>query len=100
MPTKYKSNISSILHRNGRSLFIFVQAHVGVSGFVISLERGSPVPNCVISVSEVKHNVTCTKQGEYWRPLVPGNYYTITALAPGLVPKYFHSNFGCGPRSH
>ena len=62
---------------------------MGVSGFVTSSEDDSPVPNCVISVQEIGHNITCTNRGEYWRLLVPGSYYTITASAPGLgSPQY------------
>jgi hypothetical protein len=55
---------------------------IGISGVVRSSADNSGLQGAVISVREVKHNITTSKDGEYWRLLLPGQY-ELQASAPG-----------------
>lgn len=55
--------------------FIF-EVHKSLHGFVLNAD-GSPIKDAIIEVEGVDHTVKSNKDGDYWRPLAPGNY-TIT----------------------
>ena len=63
--------------------------HHGVKGIVKDSGSGKPIQDAVISVAEIKHTVTTTARGEYWRLLPPraqrdeSSTFTLTASAPG-----------------
>lgn len=56
-----------------------------MSGFVKD-NRGEPLSDATISVADRRHDVTSSKDGDYWRLLVPGSY-EITARAKGHQPQ-------------
>nr|XP_022908553.1 carboxypeptidase D-like [Onthophagus taurus] len=59
---------------NKEPLLLLMEAtHWGVKG-LIQDEKGRGVPEAVVVVEGIKHNVTSSNRGEYWRLLVPGNY--------------------------
>ncbi|XP_020624884.1 carboxypeptidase D-like [Orbicella faveolata] len=71
---------------NKKALVEFAQqVHYGVSGFVKN-NQGEPLSDATISVADRRHDVTTSKEGDYWRLLVPGSY-EITARAKGYQPK-------------
>ncbi|KAL9950766.1 hypothetical protein ACROYT_G043323 [Oculina patagonica] len=82
---------------NKKALIEFTQqVHYGVSGFV-KTTQGEPLTDATISVADRRHDVTTSKDGDYWRLLVPGSY-EITARAKGFQPQThlveFHASEG------
>ena len=45
--------------------------HHGVKGIVRDSGTGEAIQDAVITVDEIKHTVTTTARGEYWRLLPP-----------------------------
>jgi len=71
---------------NKESMMKFMEAiHTGVKGLVKD-EGGDPVAEAVVMVRGIKHNVTSTEHGEYWRLLTPGTY-TIMVDAEKYLPS-------------
>ncbi|XP_036294699.1 carboxypeptidase N catalytic chain [Pipistrellus kuhlii] len=71
---------------NREALIQFLeQVHQGIKGMVLD-ENNNYLPNAVISVSGINHDVTPGAHGDYFRLLLPGTY-TVTATAPGCDPK-------------
>lgn len=71
---------------NKESLLSFIESvKWGVKGLVRN-ERDEPVLDADVIVEEIKHNVTTSNRGEYWRLLVPGEY-TMYAYAYGYEPS-------------
>ncbi|XP_022655740.1 carboxypeptidase D-like isoform X2 [Varroa destructor] len=78
--------------RNRRALYEFMwRTHQGIKGFVVDAETHQPISGAEISIfnisddgvpARLKHDVTSTKAGEFWRILLPG-HYTVQASAPG-----------------
>eukprot|EP00117_Sycon_ciliatum_P049085 scpid23739/ scgid3551/ Carboxypeptidase D; Metallocarboxypeptidase D; gp180 len=68
---------------NRDALVRYMQAvHRGAKGFVYDAKTSQPVPGALISIRAIKHDVTATSDGAYWRLLAPGKYI-IVAHAKG-----------------
>ena len=69
-------------NNNKEALLQFMEAtHMGAAGVVQSV-TGEPLYQAVITVDGIEHNVTTSKQGEYWRLLTAGTY-SLAAHALG-----------------
>lgn len=68
--------------KNKRSLLEYMKAvHTGVKGLVKDV-NGYPIKNAEIVVEHLEQKpVRTTERGEYWRLLVPGQRYLISARA-------------------
>ncbi|KAK6642191.1 hypothetical protein RUM44_013914 [Polyplax serrata] len=59
---------------NRESLVSFIGlVHIGVRGVVLD-EKQNPIEGARVIVENIKHDVTTTARGEYWRLLLPGKY--------------------------
>ncbi|ODN04202.1 Carboxypeptidase D [Orchesella cincta] len=59
---------------NEESMYKYIEAtHLGIRG-IVKDTNGNPVQGAEIIVEGIDHTVQTTKQGEYWRLLVPGKY--------------------------
>ncbi|KAH8039923.1 hypothetical protein HPB51_009179 [Rhipicephalus microplus] len=68
---------------NKQSLLAFLgEVHKGVRGIVVD-ERGNPVAEASLRVSNRTIGFKSTSRGEYWRILRPGRY-TLEVSAPGF----------------
>ena len=76
------SNLHREWENNREALLAYIeQVHRGVKGFVYDV-NGLPIPNAVISLHGIRHDVASTQNGDFWRLAVPGTY-SITAHADG-----------------
>lgn len=50
------------------------QSHRGIKGIIISKSTGRPIPNATVSILGRQNQVNTTKNGEYWKILLPGVY--------------------------
>lgn len=57
------------------------QVHYGIKGFVQS-SIGTPIPHAAISINNIQHVAYTSKDGDYYRLLLPGKY-NVTASAKG-----------------
>lgn len=86
LPTFWKDNKKSLLE------FIW-KAHMGIKGVVKDADTGKPISNAIVWVrnstngnrdAAIKHPVTTWITGDYFRPLVPGQYQ-VAVEADGYV---------------
>jgi hypothetical protein len=50
------------------------QSHRGIKGIIMSKSTGKPIPNATISILDRQNQFNTTKNGEYWKILLPGVY--------------------------
>ncbi|XP_054975387.1 carboxypeptidase N catalytic chain [Sorex araneus] len=80
---------------NQEALVQFLEeVHHGIKGMVLD-ENYNPLPQAVISVSGINHDVTSGEDGDYFRLLLPGTY-VVTASAPGYDPETVSVTVGPG----
>ncbi|XP_002129550.2 carboxypeptidase D-like [Ciona intestinalis] len=71
---------------NKEALLAYIdQVHKGASGFVVD-NYGESLPNAVIKVNGIDHDIVTAEGGDFWRLLVPGDY-VITAQKDGYKPQ-------------
>ncbi|KAK3727871.1 hypothetical protein QZH41_010597, partial [Actinostola sp. cb2023] len=71
---------------NKAALLDFIeQADRGIHGLVKD-EDGKPIKDARINIANRRHDIFTTKDGDYWRLLVPGSY-DVTASAKGYEPE-------------
>ncbi|KAJ1067105.1 hypothetical protein K5549_012464 [Capra hircus] len=80
----HESELPEEWENNRESLIVFMeQVHRGIKGLVRDL-HGKGIPNAVISVEGVNHDIRTASDGDYWRLLNPGEY-VVTAKAEGFT---------------
>ncbi|XP_051630787.1 probable carboxypeptidase X1 [Manacus candei] len=68
---------------NRESLLLFMeQVHRGIKGVVRDSDTEQGIPNAIIAVDGINHDVRTAVDGDYWRLLNPGEY-EVTARAEG-----------------
>ena len=78
-----KSHLPIEWHNNRKALLAYMeQVHRGIKGFVKN-QHGGGIHGAVIHVQGLDNNVTTATHGDFWRILLPGNNYTVTACASG-----------------
>uniref|UniRef100_A0A915EH50 Peptidase M14 carboxypeptidase A domain-containing protein n=1 Tax=Ditylenchus dipsaci TaxID=166011 RepID=A0A915EH50_9BILA len=86
LPTLWKDNKKSLLE------FIW-KTHMGIKGIVKDADTGKPIPNAIVWVrnatngnldAAIKHPVTTWVTGDYFRPLVAGQYQ-VAVEADGYI---------------
>ncbi|KAM9320518.1 carboxypeptidase D [Gastrophryne carolinensis] len=71
---------------NRESLITFIEmVHIGAGGYVKDSVTQKGIENATISVSDIDHNITTGKLGDFQRLLAPG-IYNITASVTGYLP--------------
>lgn len=79
-----RATLAQEWRNNKESMLQYMEAtHMGVSGLVTG-QHGEPVYEAVVQVEGIKHNITTTERGEFWRLLVPGTY-VFTVHAEGYM---------------
>ncbi|XP_009964230.2 inactive carboxypeptidase-like protein X2 [Tyto alba] len=70
----HESELPEEWENNRESLIVFMeQVHRGIKGVVTDV-HGKGIPNAVISVEGVNHDIRTGADGDYWRLLNPGEY--------------------------
>ncbi|GAB0191945.1 inactive carboxypeptidase-like protein X2 [Grus japonensis] len=70
----HESELPEEWENNRESLIVFMeQVHRGIKGIVKDV-HGKGIPNAVISVEGVNHDIRTGADGDYWRLLNPGEY--------------------------
>jgi carboxypeptidase E len=96
------STLPQFWEDNKQSLIQFMWlSHSGIKGVVVDDSTGEPIPNAVVWVMNVtggaketepiKHPVTTWVTGDYFRPLIPGEYQ-IGIEADGYLPEVLPVN--------
>lgn len=55
------------------------QSQRGIKGIVTSRITGKPIPNATLSISGRDNVFNTTKNGEYWKILLPGIYRLVVS---------------------
>ncbi|XP_075429805.1 putative carboxypeptidase X1 isoform X2 [Ascaphus truei] len=72
---------------NKESLLVFMeQVHRGIKGVVRDKDTEKGVPEAIIAVDGLNHDIRTAFDGDYWRLLNPGEY-EVTAKAEGYHPS-------------
>ncbi|XP_063257364.1 probable carboxypeptidase X1 isoform X3 [Prinia subflava] len=79
----HASELPEEWENNRESLLLFMeQVHRGIKGVVRDSDTGQGIPNAIIAVDGINHDVRTALDGDYWRLLNPGEY-EVTARAEG-----------------
>ncbi|XP_048159700.1 probable carboxypeptidase X1 [Corvus hawaiiensis] len=79
----HASELPEEWENNRESLLLFMeQVHRGIKGVVRDSDTEQGIPNAIISVDGINHDVRTASDGDYWRLLNPGEY-EVTARAEG-----------------
>ncbi|MEE6486524.1 hypothetical protein FKM82_014626 [Ascaphus truei] len=82
----HESELAEQWENNRESLIVFIeQVHRGIKGIVRDV-YGRGIPNAIISVEGVNHDIRTASDGDYWRLLNPGEY-AVTTRADGFMPS-------------
>ncbi|XP_069832366.1 probable carboxypeptidase X1 isoform X2 [Dendropsophus ebraccatus] len=79
LPTEWENNKESLL-------LYMEQVHRGIKGVVRDKDTNQGVPEAVIVVDGLNHDIRAAVDGDYWRLLNPGEY-EVTAKAEGYHPS-------------
>lgn len=81
---------------NKKSLLEFIwKTHMGIKGMVKDVDTGKPIANAIVWVRNttggnlepaIKHPVTTWFTGDYFRPVIPGQYQ-VAVEADGYLPE-------------
>ncbi|KAI1714538.1 zinc carboxypeptidase domain-containing protein [Ditylenchus destructor] len=90
------STLPQLWKDNKKSLMAFMwKTHMGIKGVVKDTDTGKVIPNAIVWVrnvtggnmeSAIKHPVTTWVTGDYFRPLIPGQYQ-VAVEAEGYLPE-------------
>ncbi|KAK3607554.1 hypothetical protein CHS0354_011089 [Potamilus streckersoni] len=81
------SHLPEEWENNREALLAYMeQVFIGVSGIVRNADTQKAIDGAVILIDGIRHNVTTTQYGRFWRLLTEGSY-TITAVADGYDPQ-------------
>ncbi|XP_029466466.1 inactive carboxypeptidase-like protein X2 isoform X4 [Rhinatrema bivittatum] len=79
----HENDLPEEWENNRESLIVFIeQVHRGIKG-IVQDRQGKGIPNAIISVEGVNHDIRTVSDGDYWRLLNPGEY-VVTASADGF----------------
>ncbi|XP_055503029.1 carboxypeptidase N catalytic chain [Leucoraja erinacea] len=93
-----ESELQREWYGNREALLAYMEeVHKGIKGMVLD-ENNNGIPEAVISVSGINHDVTTGTGGDYFRLLLPGKY-TVTASAPGYENQTAHIGVSEHPSS-
>uniref|UniRef100_UPI00358EA99D inactive carboxypeptidase-like protein X2 n=1 Tax=Myxine glutinosa TaxID=7769 RepID=UPI00358EA99D len=80
----HSSELSLEWENSREALLVFMeQVHRGIKGMVMN-PKGKGIASAVISIDEIKHDVTTDSGGDYWRLLNPGDYQ-VSASKKGYI---------------
>ncbi|XP_039607813.1 probable carboxypeptidase X1 [Polypterus senegalus] len=72
---------------NKESLLVYMeQIHRGIKGVVQDKDTDEGIPDAIIAVDGINHDIRTAVDGDYWRLLNPGEY-EITVKAEGYFPS-------------
>ncbi|XP_063781503.1 probable carboxypeptidase X1 [Pseudophryne corroboree] len=79
LPTEWENNKEALL-------VYMEQVHRGIKGVVRDKDTEKGVPDAIIVVDGINHDIRTAVDGDYWRLLNPGDY-EVTAKAEGYHPS-------------
>uniref|UniRef100_A0A8C4PW41 Carboxypeptidase X, M14 family member 2 n=1 Tax=Eptatretus burgeri TaxID=7764 RepID=A0A8C4PW41_EPTBU len=80
----HSSELSLEWENSREALLVFMeQVHRGIKGMVMN-PKGKGIASAIISIDEIKHDVTTGVGGDYWRLLNPGEYQ-VSASKKGYI---------------
>ncbi|KAM4708367.1 putative carboxypeptidase X1 isoform 2-T2 [Discoglossus pictus] len=79
LPTEWENNKESLL-------LYMEQVHRGIKGVVRDKDTEKGIPEAIIVVDGLNHDIRTALDGDYWRLLNPGEY-EVTAKAEGYHPS-------------